>query len=1175
MLKSTWSCLAAAASLMICSAVVGQATIVDHNPSGSLPTGGLNPANPFGGATTQKSPLVSREDEPVRLFAKIGCQFAYDRVAIYYTLDGTTPQGSFGTPTTPSTRALLSTAGQLTFVANDFNATGGGGCVQDWWVATLPAETRGYNNNVRYRIAAWKHLSGGEFSNFQTFQFANKLAWPGQGSAFPGSEGVGYPPFHSWKEEGVVGNNWINAMLDQNGSYFDIYFPGAGGVQGVGTKNEGYVNGLDTFPAGLPADRRGQMHLNQMFAGIRADGVTSWLTNATGTDFTGIQQRYEPLTQTIRTQATLVRGGNNIDIVQYDFSPKGVAYAANDNRMVLTKRMLLTNRSAATETVNVYLYMDPALNGSDRYDAMFVDSPRNAMVAFDNTYRVVNGTGCCFANTDEYNPTTFGGYEKNVSLYLAASMKTLATPGSAGGTIARDSWRDTSADNGQGWIGQQVVLPPGIEVEVNFVVVGGFDGFAGAVGTYNAQIQPVIDWFNFANVAALQNQTDQYWQNFISNGVTVDLPDQAVEDTFYRGLLGTMLHFDERNGGLIAGFRNGAYPYVWPRDMAWAAITLARTGHTDVVAAMTRYLRDKTFRDFETWTPGNTPGVEAAGGSPFYGTRKGFWKQKYSTDGYVIWGAPQVDETAVIPWMVYYNYLVTGDVNYLLEAEAGNPANTNYTMVKDAAIAMSQTSKVDPGRLNHRPSYPGATSLMMYSNNIWEDSYNTFIFSNANIVRGLRDASSIAGTLGLVGDAADFTNRANGILAGLTDKLNWNGENTDISLLGIVYPFEVFSPVSPQAVKVIDRINGVAQDRFGNTQPLVRFPNQYINNASDYVGLIDRYWGDSYWANNALGPTPAGPWFLTTMWYGVYYALRQDYTPGTGDIDNHLYRLKRAMDHNGPLGFGAEQMAPSNSLQYPGQSDFTLQTAWPNAWESMSFYVDSVMTFLDYRPDGPGKRIFIEPKLPSAWPYMTFRNLEAGSRRVSVTVRNDDFYFAEHEFTNEAGGDVSFETVVRIPAGFNPCVVLVNGQAVFPLSVDTATGRVTVQGSIGTGVGDKTLVQVSISNWVDYNRDGTANLEDLSDFITDFYSVPAIPGGLQASAPQYPENAVGYAQPCPAAGDAEAPYAADAYRTLGFRVGFSLDGSNNCPVDPEQTFPSLDNLSDYITAFYTYQFCQQ
>jgi hypothetical protein len=105
----------------------------------------------------------------------------------------------------------------------------------------------------------------------------------------------------------------------------------------------------------------------------------------------------------------------------------------------------------------------------------------------------------------------------------------------------------------------------------------------------------------------------------------------------------------------------------------------------------------------------------------------------------------------------------------------------------------------------------------------------------------------------------------------------------------------------------------------------------------------------------------------------------------------------------------------------------------------------------------------------------------------------------------------------------------------------------------------------------EYNRDGTLNLDDLSDFITDFYTVPAIPGGLQVNAPTYSESStIGFAVPCPEAGDGDGVlYAVNAYRQFGYRVGYSADGSNSCPASPEQNFPSLDNLSDYITLYYS------
>ncbi len=1165
MTNRNWMALKAAVVLVCAGSTVQVfAQGIEHAPLSGIPNSNLsNISNGgFGSASTQRAPAAPREDEAAQIYFRVCCQFTYDRVALYYTTDGSEPQGSLGVGS-GTTQVITSAGGGIQFIANQSGLPGG---TQDWWRATMPSNARVYGQQVRYMMSRWSssnpggtqfYSGGGTTSaNAQKYEYTNKLAWPGQGSNFVGAEGIGYPPFWAWKEEGVVGNNFINAMLDQNGNIFDVYFPGAGGVQGVGTKNEGYVDGLDTFPAGLPIDNRGQMHFNQIMTGIRVGGVTSWLSNQNGTDFTNITQAYEADTQTLRTSQRLVRAGRNIDITQYDFSPKGVSTPNNGSQGILIKRMILKNNGASAETVNLYMYMDPAINGGDQYDFMLADSATGAMIAGDNQYRVATQTGS-IGPGQEYNPTTFSGYEKNISLFFAAAMKTTPTPGGTGGTLSSDTWRDSSGDNGQGWIGQKVTLPPNQEVEVSFVIVGGVerpagrDAFAGinGPGVFNTQMREVINWFQAGNVALWQNQTNTYWQNFLANGVQVETPDASLNNLYKRGLLATMLHFDERNGGLIAGFRNGAYPYVWPRDMAWAAVTLSRTGHTDVVASMTRYLRDITYRDFETWTTGNTPGFEAAGGSPFYGTRKGFWKQKYSTDGFVIWGAPQVDETAVIPWMIYYNYLVTGDVNYLTEAQAGNPANTNYAIVKDAVIAMSQTSKNDGTRLNHRQSYPGASTFLMYSNNVWEDSYDTFIMSNANIVRGLRDAAKIANVLGNAGDAADFTNRANGIKAGLDDKLNWNGENTDISLLGTVYPFEVYSPVDPKAVKIIDRINGTQSDRFGNVRPLVRFDDGPggINRTSDYVDLIDRYWGDSYWGNAALGPNAngasrAGPWFLSTMWYGAYYALRQDFNPGKADIDNHYYRINRCKDHNGPVGFGAEQMAPSNALLYPGQSDFTLQTAWPNAWESMSFYVDSVMLFLDYTPDAPNNTLRIEPKLPSAWNQMTFKNLRVGTSRVDVKAFEDSSG-SGNLFTNVTGAPVNFDTVVRIPAGVNPCFVTVGGNFVSPDSVDLNTGRVKITGPLLTGAGEKTMVFV-------FRRSP-------SDIADDAGLVP----------PQGPNNGVNE-------GDYNAFFAADGFffqAALGpAAVGLFCDIADDAGLVPAQGPNNGVNEGDYNAFFNTF-----
>jgi hypothetical protein len=103
---------------------------------------------------------------------------------------------------------------------------------------------------------------------------------------------------------------------------------------------------------------------------------------------------------------------------------------------------------------------------------------------------------------------------------------------------------------------------------------------------------------------------------------------------------------------------------------------------------------------------------------------------------------------------------------------------------------------------------------------------------------------------------------------------------------------------------------------------------------------------------------------------------------------------------------------------------------------------------------------------------------------------------------------------------------------------------------------------------IDYNQDTFVNLDDLGDFITDFYTLPPIPAGLQPNAPTYPDITPGSAFPCPNAPDAPAPYSTNAYRVNGYRVGFSPDTLNACPLSPDQAFPNLDNLGDFISAYY-------
>jgi serine protease len=120
----------------------------------------------------------------------------------------------------------------------------------------------------------------------------------------------------------------------------------------------------------------------------------------------------------------------------------------------------------------------------------------------------------------------------------------------------------------------------------------------------------------------------------------------------------------------------------------------------------------------------------------------------------------------------------------------------------------------------------------------------------------------------------------------------------------------------------------------------------------------------------------------------------------------------------------------------------------------------------------------------------------------------------------------------------------------------------------GYGLVDAEAGAVELRNRLcaaDYNRDGFVNLEDLSDYITDYYTVPAIPGGYQTESPTFAGTVMGFSVPCPDADDAPAPYAPNAYRLRGYRVGYAGTGGDVCPA----LGPNLEMLSEYITLFYS------
>jgi hypothetical protein len=201
-------------------------------------------------------------------------------------------------------------------------------------------------------------------------------------------------------------------------------------------------------------------------------------------------------------------------------------------------------------------------------------------------------------------------------------------------------------------------------------------------------------------------------------------------------------------------------------------------------------------------------------------------------------------------------------------------------------------------------------------------------------------------------------------------------------------------------------------------------------------------------------------------------------------------------------------------------------------------------------PSQPNITFALEPVDTSVYlnGTVTFSGAVAGTDPVTLQWRRSS--------TNLNNGNLAGATV---SGATTPSVTITNVQA-----ANQGTYSLMATNSCGSITTRRATLTVVPPCATDYNKDFVRNLDDLGDYITDFYTTPAIPGGVQPAAPTIAGVSVGFGVPCPDAPDAPAPYSPDAYRTAGYRVGYSSDGSNRCPP----TGPNLDNLGDFITAFY-------
>ena len=353
------------------------------------------------------------------------------------------------------------------------------------------------------------------------------------------------------------------------------------------------------------------------------------------------------------------------------------------------------------------------------------------------------------------------------------------------------------------------------------------------------------------------SNTKSYWRKYVKNhnGLNLKEPqneyDEKVFDIYKRSILLFPLLTNHETGGIIAGAeideyftKCGRYAYCWPRDAVF--ITKAM----DILKMQKE--TEKFYKSFCQKTQ----------------SKNGMWEQRFYTDGKLApcWGY-QIDETASVVYGVYEHYKISKSEKFLKD---------NLKMCEKAIEFLKKYTKdwldlediekdivkeeIEKERKNGEHKYH-------ISYDLWEMCEGIHLYSLSSIYSAFESMKQMYNILGKNISGFDnnrlkeekisknekeleylqleikkfidknmYDETSNSYLRNTEDK------KMDISMLGMVVPFNMFSAKDKKVKNTIEKIN---------------------LSLRTYTGGYQRFENDNYMNGN--------PWPIANLWMTLYY----------------------------------------------------------------------------------------------------------------------------------------------------------------------------------------------------------------------------------------------------------------------------------------------------------------
>lgn len=375
-----------------------------------------------------------------------------------------------------------------------------------------------------------------------------------------------------------------------------------------------------------------------------------------------------------------------------------------------------------------------------------------------------------------------------------------------------------------------------------------------------------------------------YWNLYVENHSKIKI--ESNKSDFYKKLLEiynrTILLFplliNDETGGIVAALeldenrtKSGCYAYCWPRD----SIFITRAFDLLKMEEET----EKFYNVFCKKTQSNN----------------GMWEQRFYTDGTLApcWGY-QIDETASVIYGVYDHYKHTKDNKFLEENLKMCEKATEFLFAyTENLLNIDEEDLVKKELQEKYKKYFEITKHVSYD--LWEMNEGVHLYSLSSIISGLECMKKIYETIDNKQENLRLKQEKRNKIAlklnkyiqllkdyiedNLIDKntktlkRNLKDNNMDISVIGAVYPFNVFNPNEKVIKNTVDKINMTLRT---HTSGYLRF--EYDN----YMG-----------GNN--------PWIITTLWMALYYIK-------INDLDNAKKCFSFVVNTSLRHGFLAEQV---------------------------------------------------------------------------------------------------------------------------------------------------------------------------------------------------------------------------------------------------------------------------